>query len=43
MDFDWKILVFQPISDGVTERASHVLKMKVDVSRLKPISNCFKA
>ena len=25
--------VFQPISDRVTKRASHVLKMKVDVSR----------
>ena len=42
--------VFQPISDRVTKRASHVLKTKVDVSRfvaitwvsLKPILNCLR-
>ena len=42
--------VFQPISDMVTKRASHVLKTKVDVSRfvvvtwvsLKPMLNCLR-
>ena len=42
--------VFQPISDRVTKRVSHVLKTKVDVSRfvsvtwvsLKPILNCLR-